>query len=531
MKNTKLTPKIPLSFVWLLCSAVVLSACSTPGATNIRTETVRVGPISQAIEATGTIAASSEAKLSFQQSGVVRQVSVVIGDSVKKGDVLATLDTTDLELGLQQAEAQLEQSKNSIRNAEQAVIVAQANYTRTLQGTRPIDLKAAEAALTSAKANYGKVTKGQVSDAVAAKAALDAAQASLDKLKAGPTDEDVASVRAQLENAQAALRSAQSGYDNAFRRDPAGIGASPAALQLEQATNNFNLAKSNYDKVAKGADDAQLRAAEQQLAVVQANYARFAGANDAANRAAAQQQIASAQANVDRLKEPARDYDIVQVSAQLEQARIALDNATTTSKLNKIALAQARRRLEQAVLRAPFNGVLGNVNVREGESVSAAGAPSAAFVIADTSRYHMDVTVDELDVARLRTGQPVDIAVDGLPGEKVSGKVERISSTSSKINGVVNYIVRVALDTSNNAAANPLKNGMSATAFIVVGKNERALLAPLSAVRRDSATGKSFLNVRNGDRSEEIEISTGLRDLTNIEIKQGATEGNIIVLR
>ena len=524
MKNTK---KISLSVSSILASALLVSACSAVGATAARTETIRIGLINQMIEASGTIAASSEAKLSFQQSGIVRSVGVVIGDAVKKGDVLAEIDTTDLELGLRQAEALLEQSKNSIRNAEQAVIVAQANYSRTVQGTREADMKAAEAGLTSAKANYAKVTRGQASDAAAAKAALDAAQANLDKLKAGPTDEDIATVRAQLENAQAALRSAQSAYDNAFRRDPAGIGASPAALQLEQATNNYNLAKSNFDKVGKGADNAQLRAAEQQLAAAQANYARFAGANDAANRAAAQQQIASAQASVDRLKEPARDYDIVQVSAQLEQARIALDNAKTTAKLNEIALAQSKRRLEQSVLRAPFNGVVGNVNVREGESVSTAGVPSAAFVIADTGRYHMDVTVDELDVARLRSGQLVGIAVDALPGTQVSGKVERISSTGSKINGVVNYIVRVALDTGNDA----LKNGMSATAQIVVGSNPRAMLAPLNAVRHDSVMGKSFLNVRNGERTEEVEVSTGLRDATNIEIVSGVSEGTVIVLR
>jgi len=525
--NKTKTKSTSTASVLTLCSALVLSACSVGTAAATRTETIKVGPIRQTIEATGTIIADNEAKLSFQQGGIVKTVSVVIGATVKKGDVLAMLDTIDLELGRQQAEAQLEQSKNNIRTAEQAVIIAQANYTRTVQGTRATDLKAAEAALSSARANYTKITKGQVSDIAAAKAALDAAQANLDKLKAGPTDEDIAAAKAQLENAEAGLRNAQFAYDNAFRRDPAGIGASPAALQLEQATNNFNLAKSTYDKVAKGADDAQLRAAEQQLAAAQATYDRFAGANDSANRAAAQQQIASAQANLDRLKEPARDYDIVQVQAQLEQAHITLDNANTTAKLNEIALAQAKRRIEQAVLRAPFDGVVGSVNVREGESVSTSGSPSTAFVIADTNRYHMDVTVDELDVARLRTGQSVEVSVDGLPADKISGKVDSISSTGSKINGVVNYTVRVGLGGDNSA----LKSGMSATAFIVVGENAQALLAPINAVHRDSGSGKSFITVQKGNQVEEVEVNTGLRDDANIEVLEGAQEGTQVVLR
>ncbi len=508
-------------------AAVLMSACSGLGADNSATATAARGTIDQTIEATGTIAASSEAKLSFQQGGIIRSVSVNIGDAVKKGDVLAELDTTDLELSMGQAEAQLAQSQNNVRNAQQAIIVAQANYSRTVQGTRAGDLKAAEAALTSAKANYAKVTKGQGSDAAAAKAAVDATQANLDKLRAGPTDEDLASVKAQLQNAEAALKLAQSAYDRAYGQNPAAIGAHPAALELERATNNYTLAKSNFDKVAKGYDDAAIRAAEQQLASAKANLARYYGATEAANRTAAQQQIESAEASLDRLKEPARDYDIAQVSAQVEQARIALDNAKTTVKLNEISLAQAQRRLAQAVLRAPFDGVVGSVTVREGESVSVAGAPTSAFVIADTGGYHMDVTVDELDVSNLRTGQTANISVDALPGTTVRGKVERISSTGTKINGVVNYNVRVALDGANDA----LKNGMSATAHIVLERKDNALLVPANAVRQDSATGKAFVTVRNNNQAQEIEVKVGLRNAASIEIVNGVAEGAIIVLR
>jgi HlyD family secretion protein len=506
---------------------LLLSACSGPAATTQATVTIKRGAISQSVEATGSIAASNEAKINFQQGGVVSVVHVKIGDAVKKGDVLAELDSTDLALSVSQAETQLEQSRNNVRNAEQAIIVAQSNYSRTVQGSSDADVKAAEAAVASANANFDKVTKGQSSDAAAARAAVDAAQANLDKLKAGPTAEDLAAVQAQLQNAEAALRSAQSAYDNAFRRDPAGIGASPAAVQLETATNNYHLAKSNFDKVAKGADAAQIRAAEQQLASARATLARYGGANDAANRSAAQQQIESAQANLDRLKQPARDYDITQSQAQIEQSRIAHDNAKTALRLGEISLAQAKRRVEQTVLRAPFDGVIGSVNVREGESVAATGSATGAFVIANDDAFHMDLTVDELDVSVLQTGQDVEIAVDALPGATVTGKVERVASTGSKINGVVNYSVRVALNPGEAA----LKNGMSATARIVSERKDNVLLAPSRALRFDNATGKSFLGVRNGNDTQEIEVGVGLRDTVNVEIVSGAVEGATVVLR
>lgn len=526
------TKRITKTLLAMAGATLLLSACTPPGAPSASAAAMTDakatrGVIQQSIDATGNIVADSEAKISFQQAGIISAVRAKIGDAVKKGDVLAELDTIDLQLGVRQAEAQLEQTRNSVRNAQQSIIIAQANYSRTVEGTRDADLKAAQEALQSAQANYAKVTKGQSTDAAAAQAAVDAAQASLDKIKAGATAEDLAAVQAQLQNAEAALKLAQSAYDRVAGRNPAGVGGSPEALQLEQATNNFNLAKSNYDKVAKGADAAQVRAAEQQLAVAQANLARFSGATDAANRAAAQQAIAAAQANLDRLQQPARDFDLAQLTAQIEQAKVALDSANTNVKLSEITLAQAKRRLDQAVLRAPFDGVVGSVNVREGESVSLGGAPVSAFVMADTNGFHMDLTVDELDVTNVRVGQAVEIAVDALPGQRIAGTVERISSTGTKINGVVNYNVRVAL----SEGVDVLRSGMSGTASILLGRKDNALLVPAVAVHRDSATGKSFLSVRNGNQTQEVEVTTGLQDGKSVEIVAGLADGATVVVR
>jgi HlyD family secretion protein len=127
----------------------------------------------------------------------------------------------------------------------------------------------------------------------------------------------------------------------------------------------------------------------------------------------------------------------------------------------------------------------------------------------------------------LRIGQDVEIAIDALPGTSVAGKVERVSSTGTRINGVVNYSVRVAL-TGDSAS---LKNGMSATARIVSDKRDNVLLAPARAIRFDSATGKSFVGIRNGNDTQEIEVQVGLRSGANAEITTGLNEGAVVVLR
>ena len=92
------------------------------------------------------------------------------------------------------------------------------------------------------------------------------ANANYNKVNAGPEAADHAALDAKLRNAEAALRRAQSVYDAAYREDPAGIGGHPAGLELEQATNNFNAAKAEYDRIFKPASAADKSAALRQIA-------------------------------------------------------------------------------------------------------------------------------------------------------------------------------------------------------------------------------------------------------------------------
>lgn len=460
--------------VALVASVLMLSACNNASTTaadaNARSATLGSGSLTATVSATGNIQAESDVKLSFQQPGTVAEVTVKVGDTVKKDDVLAKLDTTDLELAFSQAQASVLQAQTAIKNAEQQVLVATAGYSRTVNGARPADVSAAQAALNAASQNYSKV-------------------------KAGPTNEDLASVQASLNNAEASLKQAQSAYDRAYGQNPAAIGASPAALQLEQATNSYNASKSAYDKVAKGADAAQL--------------------------AAAQQQVQSARAQLDKTVRPAQQFDIDQAKAQIEQAKLQIQTAQTQLKLAEIQVKQAQRRLDQAIVKAPMDGMVSLVNTKVGESVSTL----PVLGVVDLSQYHIDITVDEIDVAKVKLNQEVNITLDSLPGVDVAGQIDRIAPTATTVNGVVSYNVRVLISKTDA----PLKTGMTANASIVLEKRENVLLTPNWAVRRDKTSGKSFLTLKAGDKTEEIEVKTGLRNDTFSEVLSGAQAGQVVV--
>jgi HlyD family secretion protein len=409
----------------------------------LRTATLARGTLIATASATGNIQAESEVNLTFQSSGNVTSVNVSRGDMVKKGDVLASLDTADLETALQQAQA--------------ARVSATDAYSRTIEGAQPADVSAAQAALNAANAAYNK-------------------------LRAGADSADISAAEAAVRSAEAAERAAETANDLAYKFDPRNYPGSPTIAQLQQARNNLDAARQQYDKVVRGADKAQLASAFQQ---VQETHARLI-----------------------RLQQPVKQYDVDQALADVQKAQLQVQ--------------QALRQLDKAQLVAPLDATVSVVNIKAGESTGA----GPAIILVDTSLLHIDITVDEIDIAKVQVGQQVSVTLDALSGVELAGKVDRIASTSTTVNGVVSYAVRVVIDKTDV----PLRSGMTANASIVLDKHQNVLLAPNWAIRRDKQSGKSYLTVQvDSKTTREVEVKTGLRNDNFSEILSGVSEGQVVV--
>lgn len=369
------------------------------------------------VTASGKVVSAQEVHLAFAQSGTVKTVHVAVGDQVKAGQVLVQMDDSVLRAQIQQAEAE--------------VAAAQANYDLLAAGPTDEQVRQAEAAVVIATANYSRTIAGPRQSSIAAtQAALVAATEAYNKLKAGPVPQDYAIAEANLKNAEAALRQAQFAYDAAFRSDPAGIGASPAALALEQATNNYNAAKAAFDKVAQQPDAAQL--------------------------AAAYQQVQAARAALDAAMHPARDFDIAQAKAQVEQAQAQLDALKAGARPQQLDAARAQveaaraalgvlqAQLQTYMLVAPFDAAVLSRAIQPGET-ALPGTP--VLTLADLGHLRVETTdLSERDVPKIEIGQPVTVFVKAL-NQDVTGHVSAISPLADTLGGDVVYRVTIELNT------------------------------------------------------------------------------------
>ncbi len=258
----------------------------------------------------------------------------------------------------------------------------------------------AEAACRLAQANLEQLRAGaSKEDMAVAQANVEAAQAQLASVRAGASKEEVAIVRASLDRAAAALTDAQSAYDK-VRHDPA-VGMFPQSAALQLATQEYQIAQARYNQVLKGASPEDIRIAE-------------AAVN-------------TAQASLDRVSAGARPQEIAAAEAREAQAQAALD--------------QAQGALRSAVLVAPFDGLVAEVAVNEGETV----APAVpVLVLGDVSRLHLETNdLSETDIARVHARQISEVSFEALPGKRFKGTVTEIAPMSSAKQGGTNYTVTV----------------------------------------------------------------------------------------
>ena len=300
---------------------LALAGCTgQPASPDTTAEPVDTSPPS--IEATGIVVPETWTTISFSSGGTVTNLPISSGDKVFANRILAHLDDED---------------------ATRAVTLAQ------------IKVSQAEVNVKLAEDELNKVVTWS------------------------PDKNRVAAAEASLGNAEAALEQAQSNYDKVAWTPS--VSASPQSLQLEQATNSYDVAKSNLDYLYSNRPDTK-KAAD-----------------------------------------------------QLELTKLTLQE----SQLN-LQIAQAA--LDKMILKAPFAGIIGQVFVREKQVVSP-GTP--IMTIADLSTLRIETTdLNENDVVNIDVGDKVTVTFEALPSVETKGTVTEIGVKAEEGVGV-NYTVTIEL--------------------------------------------------------------------------------------
>jgi RND family efflux transporter MFP subunit len=208
---------------------------------------------------------------------------------------------------------------------------------------------------------------------------------------------------------------------------------------------------------------------------------------------------------------------------RVEMARASWETAKLNVKMAELNLESAELNLDKARLVAPFDGIVADVNVVEGREVTAAALAGSIIAVVDTTGLQMRGFIDELDIARVEAGQEVDILLDAMRDREVKGTVSFVSPLGTVRLGVVSYETIIALTGSQEG----LRDGMSATADVIIERHRNVLLIPARAIR--GTVDKPAVVVETDGQYEEREVSLGLTDGINTEVLSGLEEGEKVV--
>lgn len=478
---------------------------------------VTKGELMKSVTITGDIKTSTDNVISLSPAAKVVSVNASSGQSVKKGDILAVLDTTDYQSQLKQAQINLSAAKSTLAYMTGASSKADRTSTQNAVSQAEIALENAESNYDAAERNLESIQQIDENTVSQAEIALDNAEANYRAAK-----KSLDNLEEQLRDANNALSNAQAIYDRAFAN---GVEDPLTHTTLADATAALTAAQT-AKVAAQTAYDAGIVAARQ--AVTNAENA-----------------VRSAEITLDNAQAKAdSDYSAAEKAVSdaenaVRSAEIALSNArntasfTASSDSEKIANQKAQisllsaqidslnSKVEQGNLRANIDGTVTKIDAVAGQYPSTGDQ----IVVSGTAQYVVELQASQYDSVNIKLGQKASITVHGVnkqyEGTVIEmGQLAEKSLTSTDTDPKVNIKISIT-----NPDANVVV-GYQADADIILNEKKDALQVSFEAIQTEAGTGKKYVYVvDSGNIVRKTYVETGIETDYNVEVLSGLTEG------
>lgn len=447
-------------------------------------------------DGSGTINAADSYTVKSLVTGTVLTADFELGDSIEKGDVLYTIDISDVE--------------NNLASAQLSVEQAQRNYDdiADMQNVRTrISGEVSSFAVAAGDAVQAGQTVATIRDTSVMLLAVDFPAAEAQSFVAGQAAQVMPDTT--FETLNGTIRSVSGA-------DPSGD-ASLMTCTVTIAVPNAGSLTTAQAAVAQVNGVSSLNSAH---FTYQREETVVAAASGTVSELCVKEGSTVRQDDV-ILRITGKDLD--------KQTKNAADNLRSA----ELQMSSAEKTISHYTIDAPISGTIVDKKVKAGDKLSANDtAMQNLCTIYDMSHLEMKLNVDELKIRSLKVGQEVDITADAVPGETYKGVISSILVAGTTANGSTSYPVTVRIDDMGE-----LLPGMNATAKITTASVKNVLALPNAALVRGSyvLVTKDSPSAANAETSMTapdgyvyVKVTTGISDDDYIEVKSGLQEGDTI---
>lgn len=291
---------------------------------------------------------------------------------------------------------------------------------------------------------------------------------------------------------------------------------------LQTANSNLLTAIQNSPLDQSNAENT-IASAQESLKEKQLSLAKLKAGPTTADIATAQEKINQSQQNLDKLLQGATTLD-------LKTSQLSVQSAKNT-------LTDANEQLPYYTIKSPFDGVISNVPVVASDMLGSNGVVATLI----NSQTMAVISLNEVDAAKIKIGDPAMMTFDALDTLTMSGTVNEIDAVGTVTQGVVTFNIKITLDTSDNQ----IKPGMSVSANIITEVKQDILEVPNAAIKTqngnsyvetiDKATpvtdSSGAMTITTNTPKTQISVQTGLANDTYTEITGGLNEGDLIITK
>ncbi|MFZ5823091.1 MAG: efflux RND transporter periplasmic adaptor subunit [Bacillota bacterium] len=458
------------------------------GAPLVKVVTMRKQPLTQEVLAPGAVEASGLREVRAPFSAKEITLLVGMGDRVEEGQVLARLASEELAAQVAAQEAQVARAEASLAGL------------RLQQQQAPIQLaqrlEQARVQLLQAEDGLGAVNR----QAETLRTRMEQARANLTLLQNRSN-----AGSAQVEAARKALEQAETAYL-----------ASPLQPGLRES---YEQARSAYESALEQSQEAarqtaaELKRAYDELEAAEKEYARASGENPEAV-ALARSQVEAARLAVQMAEMEAESGGTIAGQARAAQADLAAARA---------ALDALRAKLSQAEVKAQAGGTVLTVAIRDGQPVQE-GQP--LLTLGSLTTLTVNARVDEIDIGKVKPGQPLSVRSNAYPQNRFEGQVVRVAAQTTQSGSSASQYFEVEGEVANTDDL--LRSGMQAEVTITAAKRDAVMVVGLASVREEENQA-SVLVVENF-QVKVRPVKIGLRTQTQVEILEGLVEGDQVIV-
>lgn len=501
IKKYILTHKIisVIAIVIIIVGAYLLFKKNTSGENRYITEVVKLGNISMTVSGTGQVEASNTIDLKSKTTGDITFVGVKVGDTVRKGKLIASVDSRDAKMALENAQISLakltkEPDSLTLLQKENGVSESYDNGWNTVSSF-VTDMTLIISDLENIYSNdgylgykntFGLSSTGKARVKLAENSYYDA-EKSLEEISKSYKTLSRSSLQEEILDLITKSYSSSKIIANAIKNTETAFNYVVDDLEYEDNSNT----SSAREEITSWMSDSN-------------NY------------------VNSLLSSINNIKEN---------TVSLQETISGSDDLDIRSA--QLTLQSKQNAYNDCFVYAPFDGIIATLSAKVGES---SGSSIGSLI---TQQKMVTIPFNEVDVTSIKLGQDAVITFDAIDDLSIIGVVAEIDTLGTVSSGVVTYNVKVAFDSKDER----IKPGMSSNVEITTQEKKDVLTVTSSAIKnKNKKTYVEMFEIPLPDSKNPMgltssvlpirkEITIGLSDDSKTEIISGLSEGDQIVLK